>query len=375
MIVSNEWVGISHSTMPQYLDALVDLTTRSRLLLALARQKGRIKLNSSGEYLRWPVFFSLPPMETYNDGGVIDFGNHNPNRTLAIDWRGYVASDSMSIKQRAMNSGKEQIVDLFQQKINNLGQAMYEGFCGELYGDGSAPDRSERIHGLETFLGHDAVNITVADKIARPSATYGMTNASTALGAEGGYWSAKLGTYNNNSLATDWPDGNGSPEYDHMSPKLINWSSNSWGTSSVSWESNAWRVVDATIDWLSYTGGERAKPDMIVMSNDLYRGYKNHHTALRRINIPHKASQDLGFEALNHDGVAIQKDFDCPAQTMYGLNVDQMRIHSLMDKLFFNKGPAEDPHTMWSYLMAIGFFGNVEYQPKYFAKAYPYKAS
>jgi hypothetical protein len=359
--------------MPYYLDGLVDVTTRSRLLLAMLRQKGRIKLNSSGEYLRWPVFFSLPAMETYSDGGVIDFGNHNPNKTLAIDWRGYTVTDSMSIKQRAMNSGSQQIVDLFQQKQNTISQAIMEGFCGELYGDGSAANRSENIHGLETFFGVEGGTTTAADRVAKPSATYGLTNASTALGAEGGWWSAALGTYNNANLATDWPDGSGSSEYDHMTPKCVNWSSNAWGTGSTTWEDNSWRVIDAMIDWLSYTGGPEAKPDMVVLGNDMFRGYKNHQEAKTRINIPHKASQDLGFgDVLNHDGVGIQKDFDCPPLTGYGINVDKMRIHSLMDKLFYSKGPDQDPHSMWSYVMATGFFGNVEYQPKYFAKTKNY---
>lgn len=372
-IVSNEWIGIVHSTMPMYLDKLVDVTTRSRLLLAMLRQKGRIKLNCSGEYMRWPVFYSLPQMETYSDGGVIDFANHNPNRTLAIDWRGYVISDSMSIKQRAMNSGSSQIVDLFQQKQNVIGQAIQEGFGGELYGDGSAADASERVHGLETFLAGDSGNCTATDRVCEPSDTYGLTNASTALGAEGGWWSANLGDFPNANLATDWPDGKGSAEYDHLSPKLINWSSSAWGTGSTSWEANSWRVVDALIDWLSYTGGPEAKPDLVPMGNDMFRGYKNHQETKTRITIPHKASQDLGFgDVLNHDGVGIYKDFDCPVQTAYGLNVDQMRICSLMDKLFYSKGPSEDPHTMWSYLFATGFWGNVEFQPKYFAKAYPY---
>jgi hypothetical protein len=373
MINSTEWVGIVHSTMPHYLDGLVDLTTRSRLLLAFARQKGRIKLNCSGEFLRWPVFYSLPEMEVYADGGVLDFGNHNPNKTLAVDWRGYIVTDSISIKQRAMNSGQQQIVNLYQQKQNNISQSIMEGFSAELYGNGSAVDRSERIHGLETFMGAEAGTTTAADKIAKPDSAYGLTNAPTDLGAEGGYWSAALATPNNANLATDWPDGNGSSEYDHMSPKLINWSSSNWGTGSTSWEDNSWRVIDAAIDWLSYTGGPQAKPDIISIASDMHRGYKNHQEAKTRINIPHKPSQDLGFsDILNHDGVGIQKDFDCPALTFYGINVDKMRICSLMPKLFYYQGPSQDPHSNWSYLFGTGFWGNVEFQPKFFAKGKNY---
>lgn len=376
LVTSNNWEGIVHATMPTYLKKLVDVTMRDRLLLAMIQKRGRIKLNCSGDYLRWPVFYSLPEMETYNDGGIINFGNHNPNLTLAVDWRGYIVQDSISMMQHAINSGTAQIIGLFQQKQNNIRQKIREAFCSELYGDGDAADAGMRIHGLESFMDHDDTNIVVGDRVAIPEDTFGKTAESTGLGDHGGFWSANSSSKPSAYLATDWPDGQGSSEYDCLAPKLVNWSSNAWGTSSTAWEDNAWRVTDATIDWMSYTGGKEAKPDVLVYSNDMFRGYKYAQESKTRINIPHKESEDLGFsDTLNHNGVAIDKDFDCPIDTGYCINVDKMELCSLFPQLFWYKGPTEDPHTAWSKLFATGFYGNATWQPKYFGKIKNFKAS
>jgi hypothetical protein len=49
-----------------------------------------------------------------------------------------------------------------------------------------------------------------------------------------------------------------------------------------------------------------------------------------------------------------------------------MKIHALTPQLFWYEGPDKDPRSGWSYLWGIGFFGNVEYKPKHFAKIKSY---
>ena len=280
----------------------------------MLRKRGRIVYNASGTECRWQVEFSQPAVSAYGDGGVVDFSNHDAYRQLGIDWRGYVATDTMSKKQQAMNMGDEALVKVFQNKQNNLMKSIRNTFAGELYRDGSATGRENNIHGLETFMG--AGTVTAADRIAAPSAVYGQTQLSTVPGQYGGDWSSNLAVPNNASLETDWPDGQGSSEYDFLSPKLINWSSSSWGTGAQTWEANAWRVISQTITWMTLTGGDDGMPTLIPMGGDMFQGYKNAQETKTRIVVPHKESQDLGFgQVLNQDGVGLYSDFDCPAQT------------------------------------------------------------
>jgi hypothetical protein len=369
---SDEWIGIIHSTMPKYLKGASDLTIRKRLMLAMLRRRGRILYNMSGDQCIWQVEFSQPPVEQYSDGGVIDFANHDAFRQLAVDWRGYVATDSLSKKQRAMNSGKEALIPLFTTKQSRLMKSIDNKFAGELYKDGEAVGRESSVHGFETVLGVGTV--TNADKIAAPSDTYSLRSKSTVLGTEGGQWtSGGVAVPNNASIGTDWPDGSGDSEYDYLSPKLVNWSANSWGTNSQLWEENAWRVIGQTITWLTLTGGEDGMPTLCAMAGNMFQGYKNSQEALRRINIPHKEAQDLGFgQVLNQDGCALYPDFDCPINTAYMVNLNTVELKSLFSELFWYEGPDKDPRTAWSYLWGTGFFGNMTMQPKHLAKIFNY---
>lgn len=370
-MAADEWIGLVSATRPKYMKGASDMTLRKRLLLAMLKKRGRIGYNASGTELVWQLEFSQPPISQNGDGAVIDFSNHRAYRQVSVDWRGYVGTDTLTQKQNLMNRGEEQLVNLFQSKSNNLRKSIGDTFAGEIYKDGEATGRENSIHGLETFMGSGTCAAT--DRIAQPSDTYGLGQLSTQLGAYGGSWTSALTTKPNATIATDWPDGSGSVEYDFNSPKLVNWSSSAWGTSSTTWEANAWRVVSQTITWLTTTGGEDGMPSLGAMSPDLFQGYKNAQEVKTRITVPHKESQDLGFgQTLNQDGVALYPDFDCPVGTGYFINVSQMMIHSLTPELFWMEGPDKDPRSNWSYLWGIGFWGNAEFKPKHFAKIAAY---
>lgn len=373
--MSDEWVGIAHSTKPKFMKGASDLTIRQRFLLAKLRSKGRITYNNHGDECKWQVEYSQPTVESYSDGGVIDFSNHDAFRQISIDWRGYVATDTLTKKQNAMNAGEEALINLFQTKSNRLAKSIRDTFSAELYKDGSSTGRENCIHGCETFLG-TGTNV-VADIAGEPSDTYGLGALSTVLGTYGGTWSDTFTTPPNANTSNDWPYGSGTPEYDFLSPKLCNYTSTSWGTGTNTWEANCWRSISTLITWLTTGGGQEGSPDICVLAPDLFDGYKRHEEAIRRINIPHKGAADLGFDTnvLNQDGVAITSDFDCPANTGYMFKTSTIEIASLMPELFWMEGPDKDPRSAWSWLWGIGFFGNVKWQPKHVGKLYAYAAS
>lgn len=366
--MSDEWVGIAHSTKPRYMKGASDLTKRKRLFLAMLNRRGRLSYNNRGEKLFWQVEFSQPPVEAHSDGGVIDFSNHDAFRQLSIDWRGYIATDTLTKKQNAMNSGDEALINLFQTKSNRLTKSIQNNFAGEMYRDGSSAGRENAIHGCETVLAETTPAAT--DRLATPNDTYGDGALSTVLGNQGGSWSANLTTFPNATLARDWPDGNGDTEYDFLSPKLVNWSSTNWGTGSALWEDNCWRVISQMITWLTMTGDDDGMPDICVLASNLFQGYKNHEEAIRRISIPHKVSNDLGFagNVLNQDGCAISADYDCPANTGYMFNTSTIEVKSMFPELFWMEGPDKDPRTGWSWLWGVGFYGNVTWSPKFLGK-------
>jgi hypothetical protein len=370
--MSDEWIGVIHSTRPKYMKGASDMTLRKRLFFAMLRKEGRITYNNSGDEFKWQVEFSQPSVTQHGDGSMIDFSNHDAFRQATLDWRGYVATDSMTMKQREMNKGQEALINLFQTKQKRLMKSIDNKFAGECYKDGNATGRENSVHGLESFF-DDRTTCAASDELAEPGDTYGGLN--TNLADQGGTWSANGSSYPNATLAKDWPDGQGDSEYDYYAPKLVNWSSTGWGTGSTTFEDNCWRVIGQTITWLTISGGDDGFPKLCLLASNLFQSYKNHEEAIRRINVPHKAANDLGFEGnvLNQDGTAISADYDVPYNTGYMMNISNIEIASLMPELFWMQGPDRDPRTAWSYLWGCGFYGNLRVDsPKYFAKLYNY---
>ncbi len=375
------WVGVVNTTRPDYQRGQSDMTIRRRLRLAMLRRRGRIETNQSGEYCRWQLKYSKPDTQGYADGSSLDFTAHVAHKYIRVNWRGIISTDTLSLMSHAMNTGSNRLINLFQDKANNIMDAVREDFNANLINtDGEAAGSLSLPHGLETFL--NSGTTVAADLVAKPDDTYGLDSISTVLANYGGSWSSDLTTSPNANVATDWPHGKGDREYDFNSPTLVNWSSDNWGTGTDTWEANCWRAISTGITWLGVNTGEAGTPDLVSLGKDLWQGYKNHHETVRRITVPHKEAQDLGFSktTLNQDGVAIQAEFDIPANVGYIENLNTVTISSIMpDLLWLVHGydqvggalqgflNAMDIRSL-SMLMVGGFFGNAKYQPKHTGK-------
>jgi hypothetical protein len=259
----------------------------------------------------------------------------------------------------------------YTNRIKQLTDQMRQNFNGELFVDGNAAGNTSRIHGLESFMGSST---TVAgDRLAKPSDTY--AGKSTALAAEGGGWSATLGTKPNANVATDWPDGtdSGLGEYDYFSPKLVNYSSTAWDTNSATtFRDNGEKAMRQASIWMTYAGGDESKPSICLLARDLYYPFADSWSSKQRLDVYNKRATDLGFgHTLNFEGMAVQMDFDCPVAVGYMLTTGMMELCSMEDQLFHAEGPDYSIEND-SYLMHIGFFGNAKYRPKHFGKLAAY---
>jgi len=357
-----EALSLVNVTAKRYMAGAADLTLRRRLLLALLAKNDRIRYGESGFDCNWNVQFSEPPVQPHGSSGEYEFNAQDLYRQLVIDWRGYVATDKMDYKDELMNRGSLAIIDRYARIIPNLKSSLENKFGGEFYINGNLAANSSRLHGMLTFA--VAGTVAAGDVIAVPAATYG--GKSTAPQDQGGSWSANLTTKPNATLATDWPDGNGTTEYDYLAPVLINTSSTNWGTGSTIWEDNCGRILRRASTWLTKNAGQDGKPTVYVCAADIFNGYQNYQEAKFRNIIPHPEGRDLGFpDTLSQDGVMVKYEFDVAAGEFWGVNVFQMEMASLDDVMWGVRGPTYDIKSD-STLFKAGFFGNMRYQPKYF---------
>lgn len=367
--MADEWVGIVKAVAPKYLKGAADLTVRRRLILKMLEARGLISLNYMGSHTtKFDVDYKEPPVESYGDGGIVHYERRDYLKQGEIDWRGYVATDLMTLKEQEESKGDTVLVDRYKRIFPKLTKSVRQAIGLEFYSDGSAAGNENRFAGLETFCGKGECAAT--DIIAQPNDTY--LGLSTTLG-QGGRWSTDLLTKPNATVATDWPEGEGSTEYDYWSPKLVNWSSSAWGTSKTAWKDNCETVLRRTIQWLSLTAGIESSTLLCVLAGHMFTEWKDALSAKQRILVPFKEAADLGFntDVLNFEGLAVQTEFGIKANTGYVVNVDTTELCILPDDLIKSKGPDYDADSL-SWKFSVYTFGNFKFLPKACAKLFNY---
>ncbi len=361
--MANEWAGVLHQNMPKYVRGLENLCMRNRIFLAMLKQRGRFKYNESSHECIWHVRMSQPDVEPYEDGSVMSYQRHDPARKISLDWRGYVSKDVMTKKERMMNGTDVQIYNRYDQIANGLRESMTDTFGSEVFIDGNASGNEARMHGIDSFTGYNTCLVT--DKVAEPNDTYATRN--TNLQDEGGSWSSNLATPPNATIATDWPSGSGTSDYDFFSPKLVN-VHHDWGSGTPGWKGNGEYIIRRTVAWLRMTGGQTGRPDLALLNQDWLAEYKDDMSAKQRIVVPHKRAEDLGFEdSVKQEGIVLYDDFEVPADEGFVLNIDKIIMASLGSTLFFSDGPNWRQDDL-SWRWVCGYFGNMKFQPKYHAK-------
>ncbi len=362
------------TTIPKWLKKVEDQTLRGSYFFNKLLDGGRVVKGESGSELVWNMKVRLPEVTPFANHGNIEYAPTEKHEIMRLPWRAYVATESMSMLDQEINKGPQAIVRLFNDKANDLRNAMQQNLQGECYKSGSSSGRTDRYHGLETGL--DEGTVTSADRVAAPNGSYAQQ--STVLQANGGFWSSDMGTPNNVSIGTDWPDGNGDPDYDCNSPILINTSSTNWGTGSTDHRTNLFRAISQAQIWLKLLGSINAPKGLCVLDGWSFQGLRESQEAKLRMIQPAKSNTDIGLVgsqgAVYLDGLEIQPDFWCPHSTGYIFSMDRVSLHSLFSEgVFRSKGPIELATMAFSTIWALFTTGNIRFRSmKGFAKLYPY---
>ncbi len=362
------------TTIPKWLKKVEDQTLRGSYFFNRLLQGGRVLKGESGPELIWPLKVRNPEVRPLQNHMNLEYAPTEKHIQMRLPWRGYEATESMSMLDQEINKGPQAIVKLINSKANDLRNAMQQNLQGECYKSGSTANRTDRFHGLETGLAEGTV--TSADRIAAPNGSYAQQ--STVLQANGGFWSNDMGTPNNVSISTDWPDGSGDTDYDCNSPILINTSSTNWGTGSTDHRVNLFRAISQAQIWLKLLGSQNAPKGLCVIDGWSFQGLRENQEAKMRLQQPARSSTDIGLVgsdgAVYLDGLEIQPDFWCPHSTGYIFSMDRVSLHSLFSEgVFRSKGPVELATMAFSTIWALFVYGNIRFRGmKGFAKLYPY---
>lgn len=360
----NVWSGVANANRETYHASVTELVYRSRLLMAKLRKGGRLKTGMSGDHLAWVYRYKQAQPIQYGDGNPITFPRNQYHAQAVIDWNQYIAPDSITEHEKRMNRGDAALVKLAGTKMAHLMESMQDFFNNEGYGDGSG---AMELDGLESMFGTGTT--VAADIVAQPSDTYAANSTAVAQGAS--TWTSGLSTSPNAAIATDWPHGNGSADYDFWSPLIVNdGSPTGWGTSSSAWEDNCLPALRFMVEIQKKRCGAKAVPDLYMSNSKRCIELKNRLEQRFQTNTPHKEAEDLGFPGTpQYEGVAIYTDFNCPEDTSYLLSTKALSICTLTNRLFESYGPQFELDRM-ADIMLVNFDGNMRFEsPKFFAKS------
>lgn len=376
-------------TASKYLAGATDVTLRKRLLLGWLDKAGRINRNATGKDLNWLLKFKNAEASPYLPYQSLSFTNDNYHVALSLTPEWWHTTSGMDITELLTNSGPTAIVNTFEDRYDELAQAMEIKLAKSLYLDGNSAAGSGLPIGIGTFAA-GYTTCSTSDQLAIPSSSAGIYGGiSIGLGSQGGTWSNNIPTASqmNTSLGNDWPDGQGDPSnaYDATSPRLYNEKTSRWNSAgSSNWRDNCVAMLSRANTDLKMNSVETMMPSVHVMGGARYQAVKDKMRESFRDLKEHTESVDLGYyDTLSFEGAALSMDHECPGDRTYSLCAGAMdaQFFGAPDKakqveagagdgqmvtggIFTAFGPERPPHmAQWVWIMFAG--GNFRYSPKW----------
>lgn len=378
--MSTENPASLNATIDRWLKKVEDHTMRERIFWAKALREGIIDREQTGVKVRWKEQEKLSSLKARGASTTLEYEEPTLWNEYQTDVRGYYIGYQLAEKTQVVNTGDEAIVKLMDDIMPAAEKSIIAGFSSEiLTRDGGASGYEDHINGLGTILNSDKFTTPTAsaDRIAKP-ASYTYAGLNVALGnSSGSSWTNALVTAGetpyNAGLNNDYPEGQGTEDYNVRSPLEVVLDADTWGTDSREPEDNMGIALRHNTHWMRrLRGGRSMGPQLYLVSGDLWMAYQAYQEAKFRNIMPHEEGRDLGFpETLKQDEVMIAPDYDMPAGTIYGINFKHMRICRWVNPpgvttnprtLFYATGWQPDKKTGAQYLR-FGFWGNTKLWP------------
>lgn len=358
--MSAEWTRVLTTTIHDYVKGEEVNILRNRKFLGLLKQKGRIEFNHSGDKISKRVRYKRAPMVGYSDGQTLTFTRRDRWKITELDWRGYSTTDGETKKERLMNRGKEQIIDVYTDLAKAIVDDIEDQFGEEFYIDGNAAANIDRMHGIESFFGNSGAS--PAGYVGLPSSAYASLN--TDLASYGGAWATSGGS-------STWPIGTGDAHYDFWSPLIVDYTDTLWGGTTEDWAHNCEETLRFGILHAMKNASKKGQLSYVQLERELYRKYLQSIAGRQTIFV--NRNEDIGLVSLgfkdvtNFEGVEMTTEYGMPSGVGYGLNLDQMVLMSLQDRMFVVDGPTYDQESK-TWRTSADFFGNLWCNPRFQVK-------
>lgn len=358
-------------TAPTYLEGRSDSTARQYEIFNWLIEHGRVLYNAKGYDLRWFTKVRRPKAHTVN-GQRMEFNSVDTEEEYNVGFSKIRSTDKIDEDTILTNDGPTAILKIAEKKLDDLLDAMGVELNYQFYNDDLVDPNG--LTGIQSLFRGVVGNNN--DKVAISSgATYGGRDMT--LGSIGGTWSADLAPADrfSSSLTNDYPDGNGTPDYDWNHPLMFN-THGDWGTGTNNWESNAEVILRRVSLYVDSLGGKGAAPNVLVINKRMLAALRDKVSIRERLRPEDYAGTAKGgvsgvVTMERYEDLDIIHDFHCPADRAYCINANMMEMFVATKELFWLDGPKWDMKDE-AYLMAMKMKGNLRWKPKHFAEIRKY---
>ena len=374
---------------------------RKRPLTAWADAAGNVNRDFEGKDMNWLIEYRALEAEAYvpfQQGDFVDVNYHLPMAVTPVFWK---KDSGMDITQIMQNTGPSSLVDLYNDRMRKLAEAMEIRFSRSLYNDvnsAASGQGAQYMTGLGTFAKKSALYgaVTNACRMAAPNETVLYAGQSIGLGSHGGTWSSDMvaAARLNPLLGTDYPNGtpDDSQRYDVTAPRLYNDNTNQWNApgsaaANETWRNNCLEMLSQADTDLKAVSVDAVMPTIHHSGSQRYQAIKSAlRTSFRYTMNPHGQSVNLGYpEVLDFEGAAITVDSMCPANFTFSLceksfGIDFYSGESVSANtavaqmvggepivtggIYVLLGPTRDPRGgAWLFMILAG--GQIRWMPKY----------
>lgn len=308
---------IISTTIQSRSGVLADSVTKNNALLYKLKQRGNVKPFSGGNVILQELMYNDSTTQnagSYSGYDVIDITPNSPISAAQFDIKQYAAAVSISGLEMLQNSGKEQIIDMLEGRVQVAEAQLMNQISAGVYSDGTG-NGSKDITGLAS-----AVSITPT------SGTYGGINRATWT-----FW---------RNVAFDATTDGGA------------------AATSANIQSYMNRVAVQLVRGMD-------RPDMIVAGNDYYRLFLESLQAIQRITSEDSAA--AGFTSLKYMGAGLNCDVfldggiggSLATDRMYFLNTKYIFLRPHRDRNFVPIGGDRQSVNQDATVRLIGWAGNL----------------
>lgn len=305
------------TTIQRRSGVLADSVTKNNALLMKLSARGNVKPFSGGNVILQELMYNDPTTQnagSYSGYDVIDITPNSPISAAEFDIKQYAAAVSIDGLTMLQNSGKEQIIDLLEGRIQVAEAQLKNQISAGLYSDGAGNG------------GKDITGLAAAISTSPGSGTYGGINRLTWS-----FW---------RNIAFDATTDGGA------------------AATSANIQSYMNRVAVQLV-----RGTDR--PDMIVADNNYYRLYLESLQAIQRVQGEEMAA--AGFTSLKYLGAGLNCDVvldggiggSISTNRMYFINTNYMFFRPHRDRNFVPIGGDRQSVNQDAIVKLIGWAGNL----------------